>query len=412
MNSSSSHRSTSLVTPSNKRPRCDSVSSDSDEAQLQKLRENLAANTGHSYTADFLLNITEPLGLKLQNGEMVQVLALPRDAKRFMVDTVVSVRSLRRQVTLDDTQAELRQALWAHTFGGLAKDDLSQYEYRSDDLCQRTFHKDGRAIAQQLAGALIQTRTEVMLILKVEVYGRTNFEDSHSHDLAFPACEPYKVEATLHDDTRRILIGAATWSALVTSAVMLTTGQVIVGPNNTGFHPGKESVVWVHKDWSRNSVVERQLLSKYHIATTIEPFAGVFFLFGEARCLPVTIRTLWEHYVEKEWSGIRAIACIFHELYHKKGLSIINTKSVLRSIQDADIDDAHVIDGMKSLIRAMGDQDGEDMIKANSSMSECLQSFAEDVQEVIATLNQDCVKKDIEVRIRRLLATRSEYFKL
>ncbi|KAG0017662.1 hypothetical protein BGZ80_008055 [Entomortierella chlamydospora] len=291
MDSSSTHRSTSLVTPSNKRLRCDNMSSDSegDEVQLQNLEEKFTIIMGHESTAKLLLDLTVPFGVKFQNGKILEVLALPGEAKKLMADPIVSVWPLKRQTA---SEAELRHVLWSRKFRDLVDRDLSQYEYLSDDLCQRTFRKDGQEVAQKLAGALIQTETQVMLTLKVELNGRTQSEDPHSHGLAFPTWESYVVEATTYEDTRRILIGTATWSALVTSAIILTTGHVIVGPDNTTFQTSEK------------------------------------------------------------------------------------------------------------LIRAMGDQDGEDVIKVNSSMNGCLESFAKDVQEIIATLNQDCVRKEIEARIK------------
>ncbi|KAF9168958.1 hypothetical protein BGX21_002323 [Mortierella sp. AD011] len=401
MDSSSTHQSTSLVAPSNKRPRCDNMSSDpeGDEVQLQKLEEKLTTMMGYECTAKLLLDLTVPLGVKLQNGDILKVLALPGEAKKLMADPIVSVWPLKRQTA---SEAELRHLIQARELRDLVDRDLSQYEYLSDDLCQRTFHKDGQEIAQKLAGALIQTETQVMLVLKVELFGRTQSEDPHSHDLALPAGGLYVVEATTYEDTRRILVGTATWSALVTSAIILTTDDVIVGPDNTTFQTNRKSVVWVRKDWSKNSVVERHLLSKYHMAITIESFAGVFFLFMGYECQPVTVKTLWSHYINKEQDGTRAIARIFYEFYRKEGLSIAKVKSVLRKTKNADIGDPHVISGMKSLIKAMGDQDRKHVIKVNPSMNECLESFAKDVQETIATLNQDCVRKEIEARIKEI----------
>ncbi|KAG0001566.1 hypothetical protein BGZ79_004509 [Entomortierella chlamydospora] len=242
MDSSSTHRSTSLVTPSNKRLRCDNMSSDSegDEVQLQNLEEKFTIIMGHESTAKLLLDLTVPFGVKFQNGKILEVLALPGEAKKLMADPIVSVWPLKRQTA---SEAELRHVLWSRKFRDLVDRDLSQYEYLSDDLCQRTFRKDGQEVAQKLAGALIQTETQVMLTLKVELNGRTQSEDPHSHGLAFPTWESYVVEATTYEDTRRILIGTATWSALVTSAIILTTGHVIVGPDNTTFQTSEKSVV-------------------------------------------------------------------------------------------------------------------------------------------------------------------------
>ncbi|KAF9149903.1 hypothetical protein BGX20_005850, partial [Mortierella sp. AD010] len=60
---------------------------------------------------------------------------------------------------------------------------------RRDKLLESAFYVQGYKqpkddIARNLAGALIHSGSQALLILKVEVYGRVETDDSHSFDLA------------------------------------------------------------------------------------------------------------------------------------------------------------------------------------------------------------------------------------
>ncbi|KAF9113127.1 hypothetical protein BGX30_007045 [Mortierella sp. GBA39] len=85
---------------------------------------------------------------------------------------------------------------------------------------------------KETSSLLIQSGADVLLCLKVEVYGRRKSEDPHSLDLAIPDVRSFKVVNEEHDSTRQVMIGTARWNALVTLAVVVTSGQVVVGPHN------------------------------------------------------------------------------------------------------------------------------------------------------------------------------------
>ncbi|KAF9943703.1 hypothetical protein BGZ72_003509, partial [Mortierella alpina] len=182
---------------------------------------------------------------------------------------------------------------------------------------------DKTAATSQLAGSLVQSGAAILLALKVEVYGRTPSEDAHQQDVAFPVSSPYVVQSLMHDGATKILIGTQTWNALITSAAILTSGVVVVGPNNTAFHPHPRSKVWVLRDSHRNLTIERQTRSKFDDPTSFGQFAGVFAKFHAHKFLPVTLKTLWDYFVGKKWSGIKLVAYIFYELHYKSRLDKI-----------------------------------------------------------------------------------------
>ncbi|KAF9559409.1 hypothetical protein EC968_006618 [Mortierella alpina] len=133
---------------------------------------------------------------------------------------------------------------------------------------------DGSQTAgRKLVGLLIQSGDAVLLCLKVEVYGRSKNEDPHALDLALPdGIKSFKVVNQLHESTSKVMIGTVQWSALVTIAVVVTNGKVVVGPHNTKFHPHAASHVWLRKDGDKDffNNIERQTRSKFHKAISFE----------------------------------------------------------------------------------------------------------------------------------------------
>ncbi|KAF9955976.1 hypothetical protein BGZ65_003052 [Modicella reniformis] len=176
-----------------------------------------------------------------------------------------------------DIDIDLAHALAAHDFGRLVYDELERYELLDLETCQQPYPEQKKITAQKLAGSLIQAGTTVLLVLKAEIYVK-------------------------HDGARKVMVGTNFWLALITSAVLLTLGKVIVGPNNNDFFPDSRSVVWMRKDYEQNTLVERQLRSKYD-ERTFSNSASVFRYFEHLSYLPVTLKTIWEHFIPKAASG-------------------------------------------------------------------------------------------------------------
>ncbi|KAF9426514.1 hypothetical protein BGZ94_006413 [Podila epigama] len=97
-------------------------------------------------------------------------------------------------------------------------------------------------------GALIQSGHENLYALKVEIYGTTDFEDPQSQDLVKPRGKrAFTIVNVCHDQIHKVKIGAIKRCLLVTMAVLLDDGTVIVGPDNKLFHPSTKSFVTIKK---------------------------------------------------------------------------------------------------------------------------------------------------------------------
>ncbi|KAG0318091.1 hypothetical protein BGZ99_005891 [Dissophora globulifera] len=232
----------------------------------------------------------------------------------------------------ETVDTELWQALLAHGHGGIVSDELARYKELDEDTCQQRFADTAQTVAKRLAGSLVQSKTSVLLVLKVEIYGRTRSEDPHEQPLAFPLLRSYHVESVAHGGAKKLLIGTDSWLALVTSCIVLTSGEVIVGPHNTHCVPHRHSKVWTRDDFVKNGLVERQLRSKFHEQTTFVECSGVFHLFQRPSCLPVTLRTLYEHFIAKSASGIKVLAATFMQLHKDKALSRSSLEKQVGSI--------------------------------------------------------------------------------
>ncbi|KAF9980544.1 hypothetical protein BGZ65_004963 [Modicella reniformis] len=385
------------------------VGQDEDEEDqsrmFKRLQEQLVSVTGIVNTAEFMLSFTEPIALTLKNGETENVLALPGGTKRLSQDGTVSFKPVKRRADKGSEiqDGELRSALAAHAFGGLV--DESNYQLLDEDLCDRTFREDGKHIAKRLGGAIIQSGTSVLLALKVEVYGRTPSEDPHQQDVVFPALGTHVVESLLHDGATKILIGTQTWTALVTSAVILTSGAVVVGPNNTVFNPHPRSKVWILKDSRRNPTIERQTRSEFDSAISLGSYAGVFVSFQAHKFLPVTLKTLWDYLVSKKWSGIKLVAYVFYQLHHNRRLEKIEIESKIeevKSIKNKTQSDPKILKDVKDLVLAFEECDYV-AFPVPRNVSNCLRILAEHTTGAITSLNKDSVASEIEKHIRRVL---------
>ncbi|KAG0300932.1 hypothetical protein BGZ98_008749 [Dissophora globulifera] len=221
----------------------------------------------------------------------------------------------------ETVDSELSQALLTRGHGGFVSDQLSQYKELDEDTCQQRFTDAAQTVAKRLAGSLIQSKTSVLLVLKVEVYGKTKSDDPHEQPLAFPFLRSYIVESVAHGGAKKLLIGTDSWLALATACIVLNSGEIIIGPHNTHFIPHKLSKVWTRDDFVKNGLVERQVRSKFHEPKTFVECGAVFNLFRRPSCLPVTLRSMYEHCITKSASGIKAPAATFHQLHKDKALS-------------------------------------------------------------------------------------------
>ena len=296
----------------------------------------------------------------------------------------------------------LSQALLAHRYGKLALGDLHLYKALDDKTCRKNFKSSARKIAKKLAGALIHSMNNVLLVLKVEVYGRKESEYPHQQPLAFPVLEPYVVQSVEHDRTTKILIGTASWLALVTSCVQLNTGDVVVGPHNTHFTPHARTSICIREDYKKNITIERHLRSKFHMAETFKKCAGVFHLFQESTCLPITFQSLHEHYLSKTSSGIKTLAATFFQLYQDKALS---QTRLAEQVGDAAPESSRISRNIHHLQQMLNQSDGH-MVKVTENISKQLRVLGDHAVGNITSLNHSVVKQSVQKRIEIILNAR------
>ncbi|ORZ26415.1 hypothetical protein BCR41DRAFT_348255 [Lobosporangium transversale] len=264
------------------------------------------------------------------------------------------------------------------------------------------FGSNGKSLARTLAGLLIQSGDAVLLALKVEVYGRLPSQDAQGQDVALPGRNPFSVVNSRHDNADKVMIGTLGWNALVTLAVILTNGKVVVGPHNPDFYPHRSSHVWVRKNGSEDSFnnLERQTRSKFHVQSTFETYAAACVEFNFYKTMPATLKTLWEYKINGVWSGVKAAAFVFYQLYtnHK----LVKTE-VERCVADAFAHNdrgCEILDAVNRMLAVMVD---EEKVPVSKDVSKCLTEIAGRLQSEISDVNRGKVTKAVEKRIRMIL---------
>ncbi|KAG0344046.1 hypothetical protein BG005_002078, partial [Podila minutissima] len=257
----------------------------------------LVENTKHFASAELVKKMFVPTMMKLAGGERLFGFVLVTRAHLLGEEgkvALVSPLKYRLEETLEDTHLAL--ALKPHKYGRLVK--VNEYELveDGDDFWCMPFSGGSELVARKLQSCLIQSGPDVILCLKVEVYGRSPDEDPHGDaDVALPDIRPFKIVNQKFDDASQLMIGTVRWNALVTMAVVLTSGRIIVGANNTIFKPHSKSHLWLKKGGEkdmRNNLV-RQIRSNFDDEITYGNHAAVHPRFLRFNTKPATLSDLW-----------------------------------------------------------------------------------------------------------------------
>ncbi|KAG0257213.1 hypothetical protein DFQ27_005260 [Actinomortierella ambigua] len=173
------------------------------------------------------------------------------------------VRPIKRRKSPVIVDIALETALKCHSYGGLVCIDDYRLADNGDEIWHMGFADNGEFLATNLEGLLLQSGDMVLLVNKVEVFGRTPTEDPHKLDVARPiGKKPFIVVNEWHDEAHKVMIGTVKWNALVTLGVFLTNGTVIVR-------------------------------SKFDVKLTFGNFAAVNPLLNNFRVWPDTLKTLY-----------------------------------------------------------------------------------------------------------------------
>jgi len=235
------------------------------------------------------------------------------------IGTAALVNPLKRRTEEEICDEDLSLCLRPHKFGQMVA--VEDYEPLLDDdaFTYMPFRDQSETIARKLQGCIIQSGNDVLLCLKVEVYGRSPDEDPQAvADLVTPDVRSFKIVNEMFEGANQLMIGTSTWNALITMAVILNNGEVIVGPNNVSFYPHAASHLWLRKGREKflHNNLQRQTRSHFDNETTYMDHAAIHPRFLRFNTQPVTLATLWNFkHDSKGWSGVKLVALIFNAIY-------------------------------------------------------------------------------------------------
>ncbi|KAF9323620.1 hypothetical protein BG006_001285 [Podila minutissima] len=360
----------------------------------------MTMNTRHLASDQFAKDMLVPVEMTIVGGESLFGFVFATRANLLGEGRVALVSPFKRRLEETITDEDLKLALKTHKYGLLV--NVEDYELLEDDdpFCYMPFSGRSELVARKLGGCLIQSGTDVILCLKVEVYGRSPDEDPHGvASLVCPDVRPFKVVNQMNEGASQLMIGTVRWNALVTMAVVLTSGKIVVGPNNTIFNPHAASHVWLKKGGGKDmyNYVERQTRSHFDEDITYRKHACVHPRFLKFNTMPVTLATLWAFKkAAKGWSGIKLAAFIFHKLYSESGVALKSqVEEYLQEIRPkkGDDDDRGIHANLKRLVQAMGE---EEKVPVSREVDKELKDLAGRVQKEQTKLNLTIVTTEVE----------------
>ncbi|KAG0349569.1 hypothetical protein BGZ54_004334, partial [Gamsiella multidivaricata] len=371
---------------------------DEDGSALSDIRSELTDIVKSKEVAELMMSWVEPSVCIHESGERSMAMLMPSSAKRLLDDPIIDVWPIKRRTKGADVDpVDLKVALAGHRLGGLVETEI--YEPVEPSMYLADYSTQADEIARTFAGALLQSESSVVLLLKVEVYGRSPSEDIHGIDLAKPTWDLKTVAVTIHDSTRKLLIGTLSYNVLVTAAIDIITGAVSVGAS-TSLHVSSNMRLWCRKDKELNPLVERQLRSKFDHAITFAKTAAIFYLFASWDCHPVTIFRLLDHYRGKSSSGTKAVAILFNEIAKTQ---YIKRKLLDDLLTELGAEDRSVATTLRALLESFKADERERPLSKDQKLSRLLRSLADGACGTIRSLNNEKVAKAIKARTEALL---------
>ncbi|KAF9427973.1 hypothetical protein BGZ94_003702 [Podila epigama] len=372
---------------------------------LEQVDKELLRVTRHPATADLASRLFDTAELRHDTGETSLVLLITRPSKRARSGSKSYFHVVERPVPQMARDIKLDDVLASHSYGGLVNMDEYKLLENKDSLWHLPFPGNGERLAAMFQGMLIQSGDDVLLAYKVEVYGSADYEDPHAQEVARPEGKnAFKVENLYHDHTHKVMVGAVKWCVLVTMAILLTDGTVVIGPDNNFFHPKVTSRVWVKRDPEQGcyNVMARQLRSKFQEEATLEHYAAVNPLFNHHTTMPVTLRTLFGFKNKsKTWSGIKISAFVFYQLYTERKI----VKAKVQSYVDAALSarsgkSCKQLEIVQQMLLEMSD---EEVYPVSRHVNKCLTELAGSLSGEITHLNHTEVKEAVAKKIKSML---------
>lgn len=379
-----------------------------DEKILEEFDKELMRVTRHPYTSVLVKQFFTPAQVRLPDGTTEMALIMPNLNKRLRDGSTVRVRvldfpepSVDKEPT--DVKSKLDAVLESHSFGRLVH--LPDYKPldNKDPVWHLPFPDHGERLATMLEGLIIHSGVDVLLVLKLEIYGTADYEDAHAQDVAKPeGARSFEVVNTYHDSTHKVMIGTIKWCALVTLAVMLTDGTVIVGPNNKKFEPNSNSCIWIKRDPGpfMHNTMPRQLRSKFYDQSTFASYAAVHELLNHHSTMPVTLKTLYGFKFNKAPSGIKVAAFVFHQLYNQR--KIVKCDVLDRVVEAFDRKDkpCELLSLLQNMTLVMRD---EEVMPVSKIVNKILTEIAKKLSSEITNINHTEVLFAVEKKLKGML---------
>lgn len=375
----------------------------------EEFDKQLVRITRHPETSEWLKRLFVTAQVSLPDGTTEMALLVPNRNKKLRTGSNARVRilDLREPSVHEEVSAvktKLDAVLESHSYGRLV--NLPDYMLldKNDPVWHLPFPGNGERLATMLEGLIIHSEVDVLLVLKLEIYGTADHEDVHTQDIARPqGTRSFEVVNVNHDSTHKVMIGTIKWCALITLAVMLTDGTIIVGPNNKIFQPRSSSCIWIKRNPGRfvYNTMPRQLRSKFYEESTFACYAAVHPLLNHHSTMPATLQTLIGFKINNGWSGIKVAAFVFHQLYSQRKIVKSDVLYRLQEALDRKGKPCELLNVVQNMTSEMRD---EEVFPVSTSVNRSLTEIAGRLSSVISDLNKTEVLLAVEKKIKGMLA--------
>ncbi|KAF9578133.1 hypothetical protein BGW38_006226 [Lunasporangiospora selenospora] len=366
--------------------------------------------TKHSPSAEFIKKMLVPTSIKLPGRIQTFGFIFESGVKHLQESHGLALIEPLVKQSDSITDDDLKIALSYHKYGNLIKDVDYMLADDTDDFWHLPFKGQSEYISRRLQSCIIQSGKDIILCLKIEVYGRSQGEDPQADsNVALPGSRPFNVVNEQFLDVSQLMIGSIRWNALVTLSTVLTSGTVVVGPHNPFFKPHRHSRLWLKKGADRdlhNNLV-RHTRSNFNSIISYGLHAAIHPSFNRSQSRPITLSDLWSFKANTRWSGIKIVAYIFHNLFDaseplykstiQKYLNLLNDRQV-KTDDGAEV--SGIIGSLIGLVKIMRDSETRPV---SLEFDRYLRLLADQAQSEITRLNRSLIMTEVQLTIDRLL---------
>jgi len=133
----------------------------------------------------------------------------------------------------------------------------------------------------------------------------------------------------------------------------------------------------------------------------LAPYSAVNPLLNHHATAPVTLRTLYGLKSKHAWSGIKATAFVFHQLYTKYKITKAEVQaSIKKALNGRGSKPCGALTILESMVQVMAEVEAFLLLK---SVNKCLTELAGTLSGDIALLNNTVVKDAVRRKIKSML---------